>query len=125
MAKILLVEDDAQIVEFISTWLKAEGHTIVVAADGNEGLKHMMGPDYDVILLDWDLPFMPGDTLLKKFRADKRVTPVIMLTGKSDIDHKEAGLDSGADDYLPKPFSLKELSARIRAQFRRRPPSHP
>jgi DNA-binding response OmpR family regulator len=79
----------------------------------------MLMTEFDIILLDWDLPSMSGHDVLKQFRAKGFTTPVIMLTAKSDIDSKEAGLDGGADDYLTKPFALMELSARIRVQMRK------
>ncbi len=82
-------------------------------------LEFMLMTEFDIILLDWDLPSMSGHDVLKQFRAKGFTTPVIMLTAKSDIDSKEAGLDGGADDYLTKPFALMELSARIRVQMRK------
>ena len=119
MAKILLVEDDSSAVQFVTSWLTAERHIVEVARDGAEGLEFMLISEFDVILLDWDLPGMSGQEVLKRYRAKGHMTPVIMLTGKSDIDDKELGLDSGADDYLTKPYALMELSARIRVQLRR------
>ncbi|MGH9552567.1 MAG: response regulator transcription factor [Terriglobales bacterium] len=119
MAKILLVEDDAHSAEMVTTWLTAERHVVEVARDGISGYEHLQQLDFDLILLDWDLPGMSGFELLKRFRADGKATPVMMLTAKGHIDDKEQGLDSGADDYLAKPYSLKELSARVRALLRR------
>ena len=119
MAKILLVEDDSSAVQFVTSWLAAERHIVEVARDGADGLEFMLMTEFDVILLDWDLPSMSGHEVLKNFRAKGFTTPVIMLTAKSDIDSKEAGLDGGADDYLTKPFALMELSARIRVQLRK------
>ncbi|HEY9777736.1 MAG TPA: response regulator transcription factor [Planktothrix sp.] len=119
MAKILVVEDDKNSAEMLSTWLRAERHVVDVAYDGPSGLEHMRQIEYDIILLDWDLPGMSGYDLLRKFRTDGKSTPVLMLTAKGEIDSKEAGFDGGADDYLTKPYSMKELSARIRALQRR------
>jgi DNA-binding response OmpR family regulator len=119
MAKILLVEDDSSAVQFVSSWLTAERHIVEIARDGADGLEFMLMTEFDVILLDWDLPSMSGHDVLKQFRAKGFTTPVIMLTAKSDIESKEAGLDGGADDYLTKPFALMELSARIRVQLRK------
>lgn len=119
MAKILLVEDDRHTAELVATWLKSERHVVDVASDGPTGLEHMRMMDYDVILLDWDLPGMSGYDILRHFRSEGKSTPVLMLTAKADIDDKEAGFDGGADDYLTKPYSMKELSARIRALQRR------
>jgi DNA-binding response OmpR family regulator len=119
MAKILLVEDDESTAEFVSSWLVDENHIVEHSANGAEGLDYSLLSDYDLILLDWDLPGMSGYEVLKALRAKGKKTPVIMLTGKSAINDKEAGLDGGADDYLTKPFDLRELSARVRAQLRR------
>lgn len=119
MAKILLVEDDGSAVQFVTSWLTAERHVVEVARDGADGLEFMLMTEFDVILLDWDLPSMSGHEVLKQFRAKGHTTPVIMLTAKSTIEDKETGLDSGADDYLTKPYALMELSARIRVQLRK------
>jgi DNA-binding response OmpR family regulator len=119
MAKILLVEDDSSAVQFVTSWLTAERHIVEVARNGEDGLEFMLMTEFDVILLDWDMPGISGHEVLKQFRAKGHATPVIMLTAKSDIEHKEAGLDGGADDYLTKPFALMELSARIRVQLRK------
>jgi len=119
MAKILLVEDDKDLSATVEVWLEAEHHTVSCAYDGAEGQHRMKHEEFDVIVLDWDLPHMPGIEILKHYRANRGVTPIIMLTAKGTIADREAGLDTGADDYLTKPFSLKELSARIRALLRR------
>ncbi|HEY9678721.1 MAG TPA: response regulator transcription factor [Drouetiella sp.] len=119
MAKILIVEDDVHSAEMVVSWLESERHNIDHAKSGEEAIEHLKMMEYDVILLDWDLPGMSGYDVLKQFRAMGHTTPVIMLTGKSKVEDKEEGLDGGADDYLTKPYSLKELSARIRAQMRR------
>ena len=119
MAKILLIEDDAAAAEFAISWLTDEHHTVEHVADGNSGLEYALQSDYDLILLDWELPGMHGDSVLKELRARGKKTPVIMLTGKSQVEDKTDALDGGADDYLTKPFQLKELSARIRVQLRK------
>lgn len=119
MAKLLLVEDDRDLAATIVSWFEAEHHTVVCAYDGEEGQERLDFEQYDVIVLDWDLPHISGIDLLKKFRSKGGNTPVIMLTGKGAIAEKEQGLDGGADDYLTKPFSLKELAARVRALLRR------
>ena len=100
-------------------WLEAERHNVDHALTGEDGIEYLLMHQYDVVLLDWDLPGKSGFEVLKEFRAKGHTTPVIMLTGKAQIQDKEEGLDGGADDYLTKPYSLKELSARIRAQLRR------
>lgn len=119
MGKILIVEDDKHAAEMVVSWLESERHNMDHAATGEDALEHLKMMEYDVVLLDWDLPGISGYDVLKAFRAMGHTTPVIMLTGKSNVEHKEEGLDGGADDYLTKPYSLKELSARIRAQMRR------
>lgn len=119
MARILLVEDDKDQATTVEEWLTAEHHNLVVAYDGEEGLYRVENDVFDVIVLDWDLPKISGLDILKRYRMKKGSTPVIMLTGKGAIADRESGLDCGADDYLVKPFSLRELSARIRALMRR------
>ena len=119
MAKVLLVEDDVATAKFVATWLKREHHLVEHVVNGNEGLEYAVQSDYDLILLDWELPGMSGDMVLKELRARGKKTPVIMLTGKSHVEEKTDALDGGADDYLTKPFDLKELSARIRVQLRK------
>jgi len=119
MAKILLVEDDSNCATFVSTWLTGQEHEVQIAADGGEAWKVMSTDRFDLILLDWDIPKLSGIELLRVYRNRGNHTPVIMLTGKSDIENKETGFDLGADDYLAKPFDLVELSARIRARLRR------
>lgn len=119
MAKVLLVEDDVATAQFVVSWLKREHYLVEHVLTGRDGLEYALQSDFDLILLDWELPEMPGDELLKRLREKGKKTPVIMLTGKSHIDEKELALDGGADDYLTKPFNLKELSARIRVQLRR------
>lgn len=121
MARILVVEDDRDLAATIETWLSAEHHTVVCAYDGSEGASRLKLDGYDLIILDWALPHVSGLELCRSFRARDGQTPIIMLTAKGLVADKEVGLDSGADDYLTKPFSLKELSARIRALLRRPP----
>ncbi len=119
MAKILLVEDDRDLSATISKWLQYERHTIEVVHDGTEGLDRVLLGSYDVIILDWRLPELSGLEICKQYRDKKGNTPIIMLTGKTELTDKEAGLDAGADDYLTKPFSMRELTARLRALLRR------
>jgi len=121
LAKILLVEDDVDLAMTIGDGLTAERHTVETFNDGLDGHDTLKMTEYDVIVLDWDLPGMAGIDILKNFRAAGGNTPVIMLTGKGEIAEKEQGLDSGADDYVTKPFNLKELAARIRSLLRRPP----
>jgi DNA-binding response OmpR family regulator len=119
MAKILFVEDDRDLTLTVSQWLESEHHTVEVVHNGQEGLDRVLHCNYDVIILDWSLPEVTGVEICRQYRNSKGTTPVMMLTGKDMLQDKEAGLDSGADDYLTKPFSLRELLARIRALLRR------
>lgn len=119
MAKILLVEDDEDLATTVSDMLSDERHTIDTVHNGLDAMELLRNQTYEVIVLDWDLPGLSGIEILKNFRAAGGGTPVIMLTGKGEIEQKEQGLDSGADDYLTKPFNLKELAARVRSLLRR------
>lgn len=119
MAKILIVEDDKQLSELVVDWLTGEKHTPEAVHDGLEGLERIKFYKYDVVILDWELPGMSGPQICTQFRHDGGTTPVLMLTGKKEIEDKATGLDAGADDYLTKPFHMLELSARIRALLRR------
>lgn len=120
MAKILLVEDDIAICEQASDWFTAQNHCIEVAQTGREARQKMFGSHYDVVVLDLTLPDADGLSLLKEFRCTEK-TPVLVLTGKSDIEMKEKALDAGADDYVLKPFLFREIAARIRSLLRRTP----
>lgn len=119
MAKILLVEDDEDMAFMVRSMLLSERYTVDHIANGREASQHLRTYPYDLVVLDWELPEMTGVEILKHFRAGGGNTPVLMLTGKGSIDDKEQGFDAGADDYLPKPFHMKELIARVRALLRR------
>jgi DNA-binding response OmpR family regulator len=119
MAKILMVEDDKAVIATVTNWLKHEHYTLEVAEDGGEGLALLRAYKYDAVILDWQLPTMSGIEICKEIRSHGDMTPVLMLTGKRELDDKEQGLDAGADDYLTKPFHVRELSARLRALTRR------
>jgi OmpR-family two-component system manganese-sensing response regulator len=119
MAKILLVEDDASAAQFAITWLTDENYLVEWASDGAKALDLLAIADFDVILLDWELPKHSGYEILRHLRDKGNRTPVIMLTGKGTVKDKEMGLDGGADDYLAKPYDLSELCARIRVQLRK------
>ena len=119
MAKILLVEDDIDLCATICDRLKAEQHIIEVVHDGNEGSERLRFYSYDFVILDWNLPGKIGPEVCREFRGQGGATPVLMLTGRQEVQDKETGLDAGADDYLTKPFSTRELAARIRAILRR------
>jgi DNA-binding response OmpR family regulator len=119
VAKILVVEDELDLAQQLEDWFKREQYTVDVVNNGLDALNRLMVYKYDVVLLDWMLPVLSGLEVLKRLRARKDKTPVVMLTAKDTIDDTEAGLDSGADDYITKPFSLREVSARVRAAVRR------
>lgn len=123
MAKIFLIEDDSEISDNVKDWLQvSENHIVEVSADGREGLEHLRFYNYDLIILDWDLPKVNGLQICNEFRNRGGNTPILFLTGKREVMNKEAGFDAGADDYLTKPFNVRELAARVRALLRR-PPS--
>lgn len=118
--RILIIEDEKPLAEAVGQILKKAHFTVDIAFDGKEGYFNGATGIYDLIILDIMLPNMDGLTILKKLRADKITAPVLMLTAKSEVPDRVAGLDSGADDYLPKPFASEELLARIRALTRRK-----
>lgn len=120
LMKILLVEDSVQLSKALSTILKRNSYVVDAALDGEEALLFLRDYTYDVIILDIMLPKVNGIEVLRRARANHIDTPIIMLTAKSTIEDKVAGLDAGADDYLPKPFLTEELLARIRALLRRK-----
>lgn len=119
MAKILFAEDDVDLAHRIEAWLKHEHHAVEVVYDGAKAMENLEYFNYELVILDWGLPKITGLEICKRFRANGGTTPVLMLTGRKEISDKESGLDSGADDYLTKPFEVRELSARIRALLRR------
>jgi len=119
MPKVLLVEDDRNLSSTIESWLKMESYLVEVAEAGDDALDFLKAYAYDLVILDIELPRLTGIEVCKRFRASGGTTPVLMLTNKSTITDKETGFDVGADDYLTKPFHLKELSARLRALLRR------
>lgn len=123
-ANILVVEDEPAIQELIAANLQLAGHSVLRAEDGKQALSHVRDAVPDVILLDWMLPGVSGIQLARRFRADERTrdVPIIMLTARSEEVDKVAGLEAGADDYVTKPFSPRELMARIKAVLRRRAP---
>lgn len=118
--RILLIEDDKKITAALSKGLKPEGYAIDFANDGISGEKLALVNNYDLIILDIMLPKQDGWQTCANLRKEKVLTPILMLTALDDVADKIKGLDKGADDYLPKPFHLGELLARIRALIRRR-----
>jgi DNA-binding response OmpR family regulator len=119
MAKILVVEDEAGIAFALENDLQAEGYKIVLASDGLEALRRARSEAFDLILLDVMLPNKDGFEVCRELRHGGLITPIIMLTAKTQEAEKILGLDVGADDYVTKPFSPRELRARIRALLRR------
>lgn len=119
MAKILIVEDDSGTADFVNDFLTAQGHEIVVATTGAEGLDNMRAYFYDLIILDVGLPDTTGLEVCKTFRARGGNTPIIFLTGRNETSDLEKGLEIGADDYVTKPFELRVLAARVKAVLRR------
>jgi DNA-binding response OmpR family regulator len=119
VAKILLVEDDMGLSRMVRDWLTFEHHLVETADNGRDGLDKLQFYQYDLVILDWELPEMTGPEICKEFRSRGGTTPVLMLTGKGTINDKESGYDAGVDDYLTKPFHMKELSLRLKALLRR------
>jgi DNA-binding response OmpR family regulator len=119
MSKVLLVEDEQDLAEQIKDWLEDENFLVEMVSDGDRALDMLRVYKYDVVILDWMLPGSDGAALCRRFRAAGGTTPIIMLTAKPTLEDKEVGFRSGADDYLTKPFQLKELSVRLKALIRR------
>lgn len=121
---ILLVEDDPEIIALLKENLGYEDFNITIARDGDTGLEKARRGDFGIVLLDWMLPEMDGLEVLKSMHAENINTPVIMITARHDELDKVDGLEAGADDYITKPFSIKELVARINAVMRRAAVTH-
>ena len=119
MSKILVAEDDSQCAELIGMFLERGQHVFEIVSDGAEALDRLKLYAYDLVILDWNLPKLTGVEVLKNYRGRGGTTPVLMLTGLKSVEAKVEGLESGADDYLTKPFSGEELQARLRALLRR------
>ncbi len=118
MSSILIVEDEKRISSFIGKGLSAAGYTPTVVENGLDALDYLATGSFDLVLLDVGLPGVDGFEVLTRFRAGGATTPVIMLTARTGVDDTVAGLDGGANDYLPKPFKFDELLARIRLRLR-------
>jgi two-component system copper resistance phosphate regulon response regulator CusR len=118
--RILIVEDEAELADFVVRGLREEGFVVEHAEDGELGWSAMRSGSWDLIVLDWWLPGEDGLSVLKRFRQAGGTTPVLFLTARDSVADRVRGLDSGADDYLCKPFAFDELLARVRALVRRR-----
>ena len=117
--RILLIEDDKKLCEAVEYQLRQQGFTVDICYEGDDGLRWLCQQAHDLVLLDRMLPVMDGVAVVRKARAMGVTTPVLMLTALGTIEQKVEGLDAGADDYLPKPFAIEELLARVRAMGRR------
>lgn len=119
MLKIFICEDNEELAADLQSMLSKDGHQVEHADCGADARELLQSREYDLLILDWELPDASGIDICKEFRARGGSTPILMLTGKGKTSDKEVGLDSGADDYLTKPFSAQELKARLRALTRR------
>ncbi len=117
--RLLIIEDELPMRTALCETLKAEGYKVRAAADGATGLERAFSEEHDLILLDVMMPKLDGYALCRELRRKGRKTPVLMLTAKGMVDDRVSGLDAGADDYLVKPFAMRELLARVRALLRR------
>jgi len=123
--RVLVVEDERKVADFLKKGLEEEGYAVEVAYDGEEALALAETCSYDIIILDIMLPGRDGLDVLRRLRAKRVSTPILILTARDSVEDKVEGLDSGADDYLTKPFAFAELLARIRALLRRGKPELP
>ena len=119
MAKYLIIEDDFELATSVASWLRSELHQVDMVSSGGEGLRRALSESFDAIILDVGLPDIDGFEVCRQLRQAGTAIFILMLTGKSHINDRITGLDLGADDYLTKPFSARELSARLRAMMRR------
>jgi OmpR-family two-component system manganese-sensing response regulator len=117
--RILLVDDEVELTDPLSRLLTREGYGVDVAYDGAVGSQMVAQNSYDLLILDWMLPYKTGLEICQQLRSGGQITPVLFLTAKDTLDDRVQGLDAGADDYLVKPFELRELLARVRALLRR------
>ncbi|PSK95401.1 DNA-binding response OmpR family regulator [Murinocardiopsis flavida] len=123
--RVLVVEDEPKLAEAIAEWLRGDTHAVDIAADGAEALERTGVNDYDVVVLDRDLPAVHGDEVCRELVASESTVRVLMLTAAAEVTARVAGLSLGADDYLTKPFAFPELAARVLALGRRSRPGAP
>ena len=117
--KLLVIEDDRELIDLLTMHLTAEGYQVDAAADGEAGLRAFQSGNYGLVILDWMLPTMSGIDVLREIRTGDTRTPVLMLTARGEEADKVLGLELGCDDYMTKPFSIRELTARIKVLHRR------
>ena len=118
--RILLAEDDRDLNNAVKTLLTRSGYQVDAVLDGEEALDYVRAEAYDGVILDWMMPRKDGVEALRQMRAEGIKTPCLLLTARDAVEDRVTGLDAGADDYLPKPFDVQELLARVRAMLRRR-----
>jgi DNA-binding response OmpR family regulator len=123
--RILVVEDKPLLADAVAEWLRGDAHAVDVVYDGGAALERIGVHDYDVVVLDRDLPVIHGDRVCREIAGRGATTRVLMLTAAAEIDDRVTGLALGADDYLPKPFAFRELAARVQALGRRTRPAAP
>jgi DNA-binding response OmpR family regulator len=123
--RVLVVEDEPMLADAIAEWLREETHAVDLALDGEAALERIAVNDYDVVVLDRDLPRVHGDEVCRELVASESDARVLMLTAAAQLDDRVTGLSMGADDYLPKPFAFPELAARVLALGRRSRPAVP
>ncbi len=121
--RILVVEDDPRLGPSLKKGLEASHYAVDLVADGEDAVAMALAVDYDLIILDLLLPRLNGFDVCRQLRDQRRTMPILLLTALGEVDHRVQGLDSGADDYLTKPFAFRELEARVRALLRREGPS--
>ena len=119
MARILIIEDEEKMARMLTRVLREEGYSVEAAGDGREGFSRALDGSFDLLIVDWMLPERSGIQIIRGLRAADIGTPALMLTAREQVEDRVEGLDAGSDDYLPKPFALPELLARVRALTRR------
>ena len=117
--RLLIVDDDPELLRFLIDELSGAGHQCIGCNNGQDALLRWRQEQFDLVVLDWTLPDFSGVELCRRLSSSGNTTPVLMLTARDDVDERVQALDAGVDDYLTKPFNLKELHARVRARLRR------